>query len=147
MFNHKDLSGFCLCDKLHGAVSQEKAKAQLDWSYAYKAKAGILVQRCLKWLGMRCRGSPGSQSWPKWQRVSFQLPSYRFDPTTTGQLIQVYSFSHLAACLQRAMSEQAQEQALIIRALQECNGVAKWACCQGQGTVSGTAQTGCFSGS
>ena len=33
---------FCMCDKVHGAGSQESGKAQLDWSCAYKAKAGIL---------------------------------------------------------------------------------------------------------
>ena len=38
-------------------------------------------------------------------------------------------FSHLTVCLQRAMSAQAQEQALIIRALPECNGVTQWAPC------------------
>ena len=31
-----------MCDKVHGAGSQESGKAQLDWSCAYKAKAGIL---------------------------------------------------------------------------------------------------------
>ena len=30
------------CDKVHGAGSAESAKAQLDWSCAYKAKADIL---------------------------------------------------------------------------------------------------------
>ena len=35
---------FCMsvCDKVHGAGSQESAKAQMDSSCAYKAKAGIL---------------------------------------------------------------------------------------------------------
>ena len=36
-------------------------------------------------------------------------------------------FSHLTVCLQRAMSAQAQEQTLKIRALPECNGVKQWA--------------------
>ena len=29
---------FCMCDKVHGAGSAASAKAQLDWSCAYKAK-------------------------------------------------------------------------------------------------------------
>ena len=36
----KDL--FFMCDKVHGTGSAKSAKAQLDWSCAYKAKAGIL---------------------------------------------------------------------------------------------------------
>ena len=31
-----------ICDKVHGAGSTASAKAQLDWSCAYKAKADIL---------------------------------------------------------------------------------------------------------
>ena len=36
----KDL--FFVFDKVHGTGSAASAKAQLDWSCAYKAKAGIL---------------------------------------------------------------------------------------------------------
>ena len=36
---------FCMCDKVHGARSQESGKAQPDWSCAYKAKAGILQNK------------------------------------------------------------------------------------------------------
>ena len=32
----------CMCDRMHGAGSAASPKAQLDWSCAYKAKAGIL---------------------------------------------------------------------------------------------------------
>ena len=32
---------FCMCDKVHGAESAASAKAQLDWSCAYKAKTGF----------------------------------------------------------------------------------------------------------
>ena len=32
---------FCMCDKVHGAGSAASAKAQLDWSCAYKAKTGM----------------------------------------------------------------------------------------------------------
>ena len=31
-----------MCGKVHGAGSAASAKSQLDWSCAYKAKAGIL---------------------------------------------------------------------------------------------------------
>ena len=48
-------------------------------------------------------------------------------------------FSHLTACSQRAMCEQAQEQALIMRALQECNGVTQWARGPAPGRIAGTA--------
>ena len=33
---------FCMCDKVHGAGSAASAKAQLDWSCAYRAKVGNL---------------------------------------------------------------------------------------------------------
>ena len=36
---------FCLCDKVHEAGSQESGKAQLNWSCAHKAKAGILQNK------------------------------------------------------------------------------------------------------
>ena len=37
-----------MCDKEHGTGSAASAKAQLDWSCAYKAEAGILQSRCCK---------------------------------------------------------------------------------------------------
>ena len=36
---------FFMCDKVHGTGSAASAKAQLDWSCAYKAKAGILQNK------------------------------------------------------------------------------------------------------
>ena len=65
---------FCMCDKVHGARSQESGKAQPDWSCAYKAKAGILQNKTVwanaanippeAWYEMYVK--PGTQSWPKW---------------------------------------------------------------------------------
>ena len=53
-------------------------------------------------------------------------------------------YRHLTVCLQWAMSAQAKEQALIIRALPESNGLTHWAA---PGRAAGTAWTGSFSGS
>ena len=56
-------------------------------------------------------------------------------------------FSRLTVCVQRAMSAQAQEQALVIRALPECNGVTQWAPCPRRAGVAVMAWAGSFSGS
>ena len=47
----------------------------------------------------------------------------------------------------RAMFEQAQEQALKIRAWHENHGVAQWARCPAPSRITGTARTGRFRGS
>ena len=39
---------FNVCDKVHGAGSAASAKSQLDWSCAYKAKAGILQKETMR---------------------------------------------------------------------------------------------------
>ena len=54
-------------------------------------------------------------------------------------------FSHLTACSLRAMSEQEQKQALIIRTLQECNMITQLARCPALGQIQLMARTVHFS--
>ena len=116
---------FCMCDKVHGARSQESGKAQPDWSCAYKAKAGILQNKTVwanaanippeawyemyvkPWhpelakVGMRVlsqviSASSCERNWSAHGHIHTKIRN-RLDPATTEKLVYVYSNSKMVA--------------------------------------------------
>ena len=117
---------------MHGAGSAASAKAQLDWSCAYKAKAGILQTETV-WANAALAKMP-PEAWyelyvkPWWpelalvgMRVLSQVISAsscernwsahghihskirnRLDPATTEKLVYVYSNSKIVAATRDA---------------------------------------------
>jgi hypothetical protein len=121
---------FCMCDKVHGAGSAASAKAQLDWSCAYKAKAGILQTETvwanaakmppeawyelyvkpwwpeLTLVGMRVlsqviSASSCERNWSAHGHIHSKIRN-RLDPATNEKLVYVYSNSKIVAATRDA---------------------------------------------